>query len=409
MISFEMPPEMEALRNRTRQFVEDVLRPGEKEIRAGKKTKEQVVKELRPSARDAGFWCTMLPKEAGGMGLTPLENAIVQVELTRVAFGPSVCNSEGPDDATMVTIWEKGTPEQKERFLKPLVNGQARICFSMTEKAAGGDATGMQTKALRDGDTWTINGEKWFSSNADISNFCLLMAKTDPDAPRHKQFSTFLLELPAPGYNIIRRIPMAGRPSPELEPAGHNEVQIKDLVVPHKDILGGQGNGFDMGQLRLGYGRLRHGFHNLANAQLALDLAVGRAINRVTFGEALADRQGILWNLADCARDLYIGRLMVLHIAYLVEKKRDFRQENAIAKVFLAQMVYRCVDTAVQMHGALGLTTDTPLGEMLIGIRSQRVVDGPDEVHRWRAGRNLVNAYKKHGTAASACGGDLGV
>jgi acyl-CoA dehydrogenase len=195
----------------------------------------------------------------------------------------------------------------------------------------------------------------------------------------------------------------------ESDEGGHAEVEIKDLVVPHKNILGDEGEGFNMGQLRLGYGRLRHGFHNIATAQKALDLAVGRVITRTTFGQPLAERQGILWMLADCARDLYLGRLMVLHIAYLIQQKKDFTQENHIAKVFLANMVTKCIDTAIQVHGALGLTKDTPLMDMYIGTRSQHIVDGPDEVHRWRAGANLVKAFKQYGITASSCGGELGI
>ena len=188
---------------------------------------------------------------------------------------------------------------------------------------------------------------------------------------------------------------------------GHGEVRIKDLVVPHANLLGGEGNGFNMGQHRLGYGRLRHGMRNIAHAQKALDMATKRAIDRTTFGVRLADRQGIQWMLADCARDLYISRLMVLHIAYKMEHKMDLRQENSIAKVFLAHMIHKVVDTAIQIHGALGITMDTPLMQQYVGIRAQRLVDGPDEVHRWRVGRNLIKMYEETGSTALACGGDL--
>jgi acyl-CoA dehydrogenase len=164
-----------------------------------------------------------------------------------------------------------------------------------------------------------------------------------------------------------------------------------------------------MGQLRLGYGRLRHGFQNLATAQRILDMATKRATERETFGEELANRQAIQFMLGECARDLYIGRLMVLHIAYLIGKKRDFTQENRHAKVWLANMVSKVVDTAIQIHGAAGLTRDVGLGDLLLGVRQQRLVDGPDEVHKWRLGADLVKAYREHGTTASVAGGSLGL
>jgi len=309
----------------------------------------------------------------------------------------------------MLTLLTYGTPYQQEKFLKPLLNGEKRICYSMTEKAAGADATGMQTRAVRDGDNWVINGEKWFSSGASVADIAMVMAKTNPDAPRHEQFSTFLVELPSPGYQIIRNIPtMAGESRlGEILGGGHAEIKIENLVVPHEHIVGGEGQGFNMGQHRLAYGRLRHGMHNVAMAQRALDMAAKRVLERSTFGRPLADRQGVQWMLADCASQLYIARLMLLHIAWKAEKGLDLRQENSIAKVFLANMVHKVVDTAIQLHGALGYSLDTPLARWYTSIRSQRLVDGPDEVHRWTVGRNLLKAYKQDGTTAAAAGGDL--
>jgi acyl-CoA dehydrogenase len=324
-------------------------------------------------------------------------------------LGALSMNTQGPDDATMLTLLTHGTPFQKEKFLKPLLNGEKRICYSMTEKAAGADATGMQTRAVRDGDNWVINGEKWFSSGASVADIAMVMAKTNPDAARHEQFSTFLVELPNPGYQIIRNIPtMAGESRlGEILGGGHAEIKIENLVVPHENIVGGEGQGFNMGQHRLAYGRLRHGMHNVAMAQRALDMATKRVLERSTFGRQLSDRQGVQWMLADCASELYIARLMLLHIAWKAERGMDLRQENSIAKVFLANMVHKVVDTAIQLHGALGYSLDTPLARWYTSIRSQRLVDGPDEVHRWTVGRNLLKAYQRDGTTAAAAGGDL--
>ncbi|GIW13985.1 MAG: acyl-CoA dehydrogenase [Tepidiforma sp.] len=407
-VDFEIPAEAKAIRQKVREFVHGECIPAEKRLLDGEPYKE-VLAELRQKARSQGLWCPFVPKEWGGMGLGPLANALVQMELGESYLGALALNTQGPDDATMLTILQHGTDYQKEKFLKPLLNGEKRVCYSMTERAAGADATGMKTTAVRDGDNWVLNGEKWFSSAASVADIAVVMAKTDPDAPRHQQFSTFIVELPNPGYRIIRDIPTMAIEGPlsHILGGGHAEVRIENLVVPHENLLGGQGNGFNMGQHRLAYGRLRHGMHNVAMAQRALDMAAKRVTERETFGRLLADRQGVQWMLADCATELYIARLMLLHIAWKAEKGLDIRQENGIAKVFLANMVHKVVDTAIQLHGALGYSLDTPLARWYTAIRSQRLVDGPDEVHRWTTGRNVIKAFKEFGTTAPACGGDL--
>jgi acyl-CoA dehydrogenase len=408
-IDFEIPAEAKAIRERVRQWVHDECMPAEKRLVDGGDYKT-ILAELREKARTQGLWCPFIPKEHGGMGLGPLANALVQMELGESMLGALSMNTQGPDDATMMTLLEYGTPYQKEKFLKPLLNGEKRICYSMTEKAAGADATGMQTRAERKGnDAWMLNGEKWFSSAASVADIALVMAKTNPDAPRHKQFSTFLVELPNPGYNIKRDIHTMAVEGPLSGVLGHthSEIEIKDLEVPAENLLGGEGEGFSMGQHRLAYGRLRHGMHNVSMAQRALDMATEHVVNRTTFGKKLDERQAVQFMLAECASQIYIARLMLLHIAYKAEHKMDIRQENGIAKVYLANMVHKVVDTAIQLHGALGYSRDTPLAAWYTHIRSQRLVDGPDEVHRWTTGRNVIKAFKATGTTAGACGGDL--
>jgi acyl-CoA dehydrogenase len=408
-IDFEIPAEAKAVRERVRTWVHNECVPAEKELLAGRDYKE-LLGELRAKARAQGLWCPFIPPEFGGMGLGPLANALVQMELGESYLGALSMNTQGPDDATMMTLLAHGTDYQKEKFLKPLLNGEKRICYSMTEKAAGADATGMRTRAEKDGnENYVLNGEKWFSSSASVADIALVMARTDPDAPRHQQFSTFIVELPNPGYRIIRDIPTMAAEGPlsHILGGGHSEIEIKDLVVPAENLLGGEGQGFNMGQHRLAYGRLRHGMHNVAMAQRALDMATARVTERSTFGRKLSERQGVQFMLADCASELYMARLMLLHIAYKAEKGMDLRQENSIAKVFLAHMVHKVVDTAIQLHGALGYSRDTPLAAWYTHIRSQRLVDGPDEVHRWTVGRNVIKAYEAHGTTASAAGGEL--
>jgi acyl-CoA dehydrogenase len=408
-IDFEIPPEAKAVRARVRQWVQDECKPAEKALLDGGDYKT-ILGALRAKARAQGLWCPFIPVEHGGMGLGPLANALVQMELGESYLGALSLNTQGPDDATMLTLLTHGTDYQKEKFLKPLLNGEKRICYSMTEKAAGADATGMRTTAVKDGnENYILNGEKWFSSAASVADIALVMARTDPDAPRHQQFSTFIVELPNPGYRIVRDIETMAAEGPlsHILGGGHSEVEIKDLVVPAENLLGGEGNGFNMGQHRLAYGRLRHGMHNVAMAQKALDLATAHVTSRETFGRKLKDRQGVQWMLADCASELYMARLMLIHIAYKAEKGMDLRQENSIAKVFLAHMVHKVVDTAIQLHGALGYSMDTPLARWYTHIRSQRLVDGPDEVHRWTVGRNVIKAFERDGTTAAAAGGDI--
>lgn len=408
-IDFEIPEDAKAIRERVRRWVHEECIPAEKRL-VDRESFKQVLAELRGKARSQGLWSPFIPKEHGGMGLGPLANALVQMELGESHLGALSMNSQGPDDATMLTLLAHGTDFQKEKYLKPLLNGEKRVCYSMTEKAAGADATGMQTRAVKDGKgNYILNGEKWFSSAASAADLALVMAMTDPEAPRHQRYSTFIVELPNPGYIIKRDIPTMAAEGPlsHIMGGGHSEIEIKDLVVPAENLLGGEGNGFNMGQHRLAYGRLRHGMHNVALAQRALDLAVKHVTSRETFGQKLSKRQGVQWMLADCASELYMARLMLLHIAYKAEKGMDLRQENSIAKVFLANMVHKVVDTAIQLHGALGYSRDTPLAAWYTHIRSQRLVDGPDEVHRWTTGRNVIRAFERDGTTAAAAGGDL--
>jgi len=411
MIDFELPDDVQALRTRVANFIDTHVLPAEPQL--GTRPHRDIVSELQAKARAEGLWCPFVPVEYGGMGLGHLANAIVQVEVGRSFshLGAWALNCMGPQDATMLTLAEHGSEEQKRKYLVPLVNGDIRICFSMTEKAAGADATGMRTAAVKQGDEWVLNGEKWFSSGASCSDLALVMARTDSEGPRHRQFSTFLVELPDPGYRILRDIPVFGE---ELDPRfedeltmGHAEVEIRDLRVPDENLLGGLGQGFSMGQHRLGYGRLRHGMWSVAKAQAALDMATARTLERTTFGKPLAERQGIQWMLAACAEKIYLTRLMILHIAYKMEKGIDLRQENSIAKNYIAHMLYEVIDTAMQIHGSLGYTHDLPLAKWLADARANRLVDGPDEVHKWIIGRNVVKAFEAHGTTASATGGDL--
>src|SRR5215468_4660940 len=237
-INFEIPAEAKAIREKVRKWVHDECIPAEKELET--KPLADVLGPLRKKARARGLWCPWVPKEYGGMGLGPLANALVQMELGESMLGALSMNTQGPDDASMMTILAHGTEYQKEKFLKPLLNGDKRVCYSMTEKAAGADATGMRTTAVKDGNSnYILNGEKWFSSAASAADIAVVMARTDPDAPRHQQFSTFIVELPDPGYKIKRDIPTMAAEGPlsHILGGGHAEIEIKDLEVPAQNLL----------------------------------------------------------------------------------------------------------------------------------------------------------------------------
>jgi acyl-CoA dehydrogenase len=256
--------------------------------------------------------------------------------------------------------------------------------------------------ATRAGDHYVLNGRKTFISLGPQAKLLLVNARTGKSAGPLEGTSTFLVPGDTPGFTLARIHDKVG-----FRMHLQGEVAFDNVKVPAENLLGGEGNGFNMGQHRLAYGRLRHGMHNVSMAQRALDLAVAHVTSRETFGKKLSERQGVQFMLADCAQDIYIARLMLLHIAYKAEKGMDLRQENGIAKVYLANMVHRVVDTAIQLHGALGYSMDTPLARWYTHIRSQRLVDGPDEVHRWTTGRNVIKAFERDGTTAAAVGGDL--
>src|SRR6201981_3046262 len=239
-IDFEIPQAAKAIREKVRKWVHEECIPAERELDT--KPYEEVLGKLRAKARAQGLWCPFVPKEYGGMGLGPLAKALVQMEFGERLLGALSLNTQGPDDASMLTILEHGTPYQKEKFLRPLLNGEKRICFSMTEKASGADATGMQTSAVKDGnENYVLNGEKWFSSSASVADLALGMAKKNPKPQRHKRSSTFIVELPNPGYNIKRNVKNMAIEGPFYDQihGGHSEIEIKDLKVSAQNLLGG--------------------------------------------------------------------------------------------------------------------------------------------------------------------------
>jgi acyl-CoA dehydrogenase len=401
-IDFSFPPDLEALRLRVREFIDTVVRPTEDAM--DEHNRDQLyagIIKMRKAAREWGLWLPHMPKEWGGMGLGHVAMAAVSAEAAKSRYGPFALNAQAPDEGNMHTLLHWATDEQKETYLRPLCDGKARSCFAMTEpEVAGSDPTLIQTRAVLHGDEWVIDGHKWFISGARRANFAILIARTE-DAPEIPQAgnSAFLVDLPAQGWEIVRDVAtMSG--------SGHNhcEIRISGLRVPGDRMLGGRGQGHLLGQARLGPARLAHCMRWLGQAETALDMMVDRATKRFAHGSLLSEKQGIQWMIADSAMELYQAKLMVLHAAYLIDKGADFRSEVSMAKHFVANALGRIIDRAIQVHGALGYSTDTPLAQMATQARWARFADGADEVHQWRIAQRTIDAYQRDGSTRAATG-----
>lgn len=402
MIDFSFPAEVEEIRAKVRDFMDSEVRPAWESI--DQHDRSQVVKtivSLRDRAKNHwNLWLPHMPTEWGGMGLGPTAMAAVSAEAARVSIGPFVLNAQAPDEGNQHTLLHWGTPEQKEKYLKPLCEGTARSCFAMTEpEVAGSDPTLIKTFAYKDGDEWVINGHKWFISGARGAKFALLIARTeeDPDLPQAAN-SCFIVELPSEGWNIVRDVhTMSGSHN-------HCEIRIEDLRVPAENMLGGRGQGHLLGQYRLGPARLAHCMRWIGQAEMALDLMVKRSLERYSHGSYLAEKQGIQWMIADSAMEIYQSKLMILHAAYKIENKLDFVSEVSMAKHFVANSLWRIVDRAMQVHGALGYSTDTPLAGMMQQARWSRFADGADEIHQMRIAQRTIASFSDTGSTKRATG-----
>jgi acyl-CoA dehydrogenase len=375
-IDFTLSPDIEDVRNRVRTFMDEEVRPTEEKLRQKETDRNGyigAIAGLRKRAQDLGLWNPHMPKEWGGMGLSHVAMAFVSAEAGRTGLGPFVLNAQAPDEGNMHTLLHNANDDQKERYLRPLTEGRSRSCFAMTEpEVAGSDPTGIQTSAVKDGDDWVINGHKWFISGAKGARFAIVIARTDPDAdPPQARNSAFLVDIPSDGWEIV---------------------------------LGERGHGHLLGQYRLGPARLAHCMRWIGNAEVALEMLVDRALKRESHGSLLADKQAIQWMMADSAMELYAGKLMILHAAYKIENGLPFKQEVSFAKHHVANTLWRVVDRAIQVHGALGYSTDTPLERMMRNARSARLVDGADEVHQQTIARNVIASYKETGSTRAATG-----
>jgi len=402
-IDFSFPEDIEFILQKVRDYMDQVVRPAEKIIEENEDDRQILVEqiiEMRKAAKQWGLWLPHMPEEVGGMGLGHVAMAAVAAEAAKTRFGPFALNAQAPDEGNMHTLLHWATEEQKQEYLKPLCEGRARSCFAMTEpEVAGSDPTLIQTRAVRDGDHWVINGHKWFISGANGAKFAILIARTedDPEIPQAGN-SAFLIDIPSEGWEVVRDVhTMSG---------GHNhcEIRITDLRVSNDKMLGGPGEGHLLGQARLGPARLAHCMRWLGQAEVALELMIDRATRRFSHGSLLSEKQGIQWMIADSTMEIYQSKLMILHSAYKIDRGDDFKSEVSMAKHFVANTLNRVIDRAIQVHGALGYSTDTPLAQMATQARWARFADGADEIHQWRIAQRAIDAWQKENSVNSATG-----
>jgi len=351
-----------------------------------------LTRPLKDQVRARGLWACHLGPELGGRGFGQVALAMMNEIIGRSRYAPEVFGCQAPDTGNAEIIAMYGTAEQKARYLQPLLDGEIRSAFSMTEPGAGSDPTLIATRARREGDEWVIDGHKWFTSNASIAEFLIVMAVTNPDVPAHQGASMFLVPRETPGVNIVRNVgAMFGRHL-------HAEILYEGVRVPEQALLGGEGQGFVIAQKRLGPGRLHHCMRYLGQMQRAFDMLCERALTRFAHGSLLAEKQTVQNWIADSWIQIHAARLMTLHAAWLTDQKGSSgaRTEIAATKVFVSQALHDVVDRAVQIHGALGYSTDMPLEGMYRIARALPIMDGPDEVHRVTIARQVLRGYTRH-------------
>ena len=386
------PPGLEDLRGRYREFMESHVYPNEPALQREDEDALALIDRLRAEAKDEGLWAPHLPAEAGGTGSGFLAYAYLNEEIGRSVWAQLVFGCQAPDAGNGEILHLFGTEEQKERWLKPLVAGEIRSFFSMTEpEVAGSDPTTLRTQAVLDGDEWVIDGHKWFSSGAEGAAFGIVMAVTDPHAPPHRRASQIIVPADTPGVEVVRPIPVFGHAGRGW--STHCEVRYTNVRVPVANTLGEPGDGFRIAQKRLGPGRIHHVMRWLGQMQRAFELLCRRALDREAFGSPLADKQTVQNWIADSAAEIQACRLMTLDAAHKIDQGDEARVEISLIKFYAARVLSEVIDRAIQVHGALGLTDDTPLASMYLHARGGRIYDGPDEVHRMVVSRRILKAF----------------
>jgi acyl-CoA dehydrogenase len=388
-MSFEVPERVREIRERVKRFVEERCYPVEPlvEDRDGSEGRE-AMRELMSAAKAEGLWALGHPREIGGQGLPFLDYVYVNEVVGRSSVAMVALGTHSLQDSIM--LHEFADVEWRDKYLKPLVEGEVFPSFAMTEPdVASSDPTQLQTRATLDGDTWVINGRKWFTSGADRAAYTTVMCRTEPDAPAHDAFSMIIVPTNTPGYNILRDVRVMGHYG------GHCEVQYDDVRVPKKNLLGPRGGGFKIAQRRLGPGRIFHCMRWLGQAQRAFDLMCERANSRVAFGKTLGQHQQIQKFVFDSLCEIQASRMLTLAAAHKIDRGDEARVEIGMIKVFGAAMLHNVIDRAIQVFGAKGVTEDTPLERMYRHARFARIYDGPDEVHVTTTARRVLGAYKR--------------
>ena len=380
----QLPEELRALKTQLKAFINEVVIPSEPELMSEDANSERVAAELKTKAKEAGLWALGHPSEIGGGGLPFMDFVYLNEVIGRSHWGQWAVGSLSMQDSIMLHLY--ASDEQRERFLKPLVAGEIYPSVGLTEpEVAGSDPTQMQATAVLDGDEWVISGHKWFTSGANRAAFTTVFAITEPDAEKHNKFSSIIVPTDTDGYEIVRVVPTMGHTG-----GNHCEVNYNDVRVPYENLLGGRGQGFHIAQKRLGPGRIFHSMRWLGQAQRAFELMCERAKTRYAHGSYLAEKGDIQAMIAESAAEIQAARMMTLDAARAIDSGSEARTEISLIKFWGARMLHNVVDRAIQVHGALGVTADTPLEFMYREARYARLYDGPDEVHRMVVARRLV-------------------
>ncbi|MGD0300957.1 MAG: acyl-CoA dehydrogenase family protein [Bryobacteraceae bacterium] len=388
-MNFEFTDKVKSLQKKLQAFMDEHIYPNEQryadELNPDDRwLPSEIIAELKPKAREAGLWNLFLPESEDGAGLTNLEYAPLCEIMGRSTMAPEVFNCSAPDTGNMEVLARYGTQEQKDRWLKPLLEGEMRSCFSMTEPGvASSDATNIESSIVRDGDQYVINGRKWWSSGAGDPRckISIFMGKTDPTAPKHKQQSMILVPMDTPGVTTERMLTVFGY---DHAPHGHAEITFRNVRVPVSNILLGEGRGFEIAQGRLGPGRIHHCMRLMGVAERALDAMCRRADSRVAFGKKISEQGTIRADIAESRMEIEQARLLVLKAAYMMDTvgNKAAREEIAMIKIIAPNVALRVLDRAIQAYGAAGVCQDTFLAGAWANSRTLRLADGPDEVHR---------------------------
>ena len=398
MWDFETDPEYQAKLDWVDTFMREEVEPLDfAALDPYDKTNPDVMAVLRPlqqQVREHGLWAAHLTPELGGQGYGQVQLALLNEILGRSRWAPSVFGCQAPDSGNAEILALFGTEQQKQRYLQPLLDGEISSCYSMTEPQGGSDPGLFVTRAERDGDSWVINGEKWFSSNARHASFFIVMAVTNPDARTRDKMSLFIVPAETPGIEIVRNVAVGGESS---DHGSHGYVRYTDVRVPADHVLGGEGQAFAIAQTRLGGGRVHHAMRTIALARRAFDMMCERAVSRQTRQGPLSSFQLTQEKIADSWIQIEQFRLLVLRTAWLIDKHHDYqlvRRDIAAVKVAMPQVLHDVVQRAMHLHGALGVSNEMPFVKMMVAAESLAIADGPTEVHKLTLARRTLKEYE---------------